>query len=249
MSENEEMQDIILYRINKGVPIFVRQGIRERKWMDETRDKYAYRCLPLVIANQHGYEISAAKSVKMIWNGGNRLEDIYIETGLPKGIVSSHFGYGIVTFNPNLLLRTPENVNLHVSGVPNMPKRGISPLTGIVETDWNPATFTMNWQITEPYKEIVFEAFEPFCFFYPIQRGYVEKFKSVIRPLESDKEEYENFHAWSTSRRKFNEEEQSGKISEGWQKHYFQGIYNDDRKSPIDHQTKIKLKEPKIEDG
>lgn len=244
---SEELQDIILYRIDKGIPIFVRQGVRERKWMDDTKDKYAYRCLPLTIANQHGYEISAAKEIKMIWNGGNGLQDIYIETGLPAGTVTSHFGYGIVTFHPNLLLRTPENVNLYVSGVPNMPKRGISPLTGIVETDWNPATFTMNWQITEPYKEIVFQAFEPFCFFYPIERGYVEKFRAVIRPLEGNPDENEKFRTWSESRGKFNKDEAEG-AGHGWQKHYFQGTYVDNTKCPIDHQTKIKLKEPKIDD-
>lgn len=248
MSDSEELQDIILYRINKGVPIFIRQGVRERKWMDETKDKYAYRCLPLTIANQHGYEISAAKSIKMIWNGGNSVNDIYIETGLPNGTVSSHFGHGIVTFHPNLLMRTPKNVNLYVSGVPNMPKRGISPLTGIVETDWNPATFTMNWQITEPYKEIEFEAFEPFCFFYPIQRGYAEQFRAIVRPIEGDQEEYNKYHEWSNSRNVFNKGTANTATSDGWQKNYFQGTYLDGSKCPIDHQTKIKLKEPKIYD-
>lgn len=243
---SEELQDIILYRISKGIPIYVRQGVRERQWMDETHEKYAYRCLPLTIANQNGYEISVPKPVKMIWNGGNGLQDIYIETGLPQGLISSHFGYGVVTFHPNLLIRTPKNVNLRVSGPPNSPKRGISPLEGIVETDWNPATFTMNWKITEPYKEIVFEPFEPFCFFTPVERKYTEKFRSVIRPLEANEEEHKAFHNWSESRNKFNQEVVE-KTSEGWQKHYFQGTYVDDKKCPIDHQTKIKLKEPKIE--
>lgn len=241
MSETK-LQDIVLYRINKGVPIYIRQGVRERKWMDETEDKYAYRCLPLTIANQNGYEIATTKQIKLIWNGGNALDDIYIETGA-QGIVSSHFGYGIVTFHLNLLVRTPKDVNMHVGGLPNSPKRGITPLEGIVETDWNPATFTMNWKITEPYKEIIFDPFEPFCFIYPIERKYVEKFRAVIRPLDGNEEELKRHNEWAESRGSFNEN--NGKRD--WQKHYFQGIYNDQSKCPIDHQTKIKLKEPEIE--
>lgn len=245
MSDKKELQDIILYRINTGVPIYIRQGFRERKWMDETRDKYAYRCLPLTMANQNGYEISVPKRIKLNWNGGNGLDDIYIESEIPN-IASSHFGYGVVTFHINFLIRTPKNVNLYVSGVPNLPKRGITPLTGIVETDWNPATFTMNWKMTEPYKEVVFEPFEPYCFFTPMERGYTEKFRTIIRPLEGNEQEYKDYNAWGDSRNKFNTGLDEH-IESGWQKNYFQGTYTDDRKCPVDHQTKIKLKEPKID--
>jgi hypothetical protein len=214
--------------------------------MDETAEKYAYRCLPLTIANQNGYEIATTKPIKLVWNGGNKTEDIYIETG-SQNIVSSHFGYGVVTFHTNLLVRTPKNVNVQVTGVPNLPKRGITPLTGIVETDWNPATFTMNWMMTEPYKEVVFEPFEPFCFVTPIARAYTEKFRPVIRALEKYPEEHEKFYEWSQSRSKFNAD-LADKSASGWQKNYFQGTYNDGSACPVDHQTKIKLAEPKIEE-
>lgn len=241
-----EQPNIIFYRINKGVPIYIRQGFRDRQWMEETRDKYAYRCLPLTIANQNGYEIATTKQIKIIWNGGIDTNDIYIESGVPN-IVSSHFGYGVVTFHPNLLIRTPENVNMQVSGIPNAPKRGIAPLSGIVETDWNPASFTMNWKMTEPYKEVIFEPFEPFCFVTPVERSYTEKFRAVIRPLEGNLEEEKNFREWADSRSAFNSDLEK-KEAIGWQKHYFQGIYQNGTKCPVDHQTKIKLKEPKIEE-
>jgi hypothetical protein len=32
----------------------------------------------------------------------------------------------------------------------NSPKDGIAPLTGVIETDWLPYPFTMNWQMTRP---------------------------------------------------------------------------------------------------
>lgn len=238
-------KEIILYRINKGVPIFVRQGIRERRWMDETQEKYAYRCLPLTIANQNGYEVCTKTRIKIVWNGGNLKEDIHIETNpLRPDIVKSHFGNGVVTFHTNLLIRTPEGVNTYVTGIPNLPKRGITPLDGIVETDWNPATFTMNWKLTEPFFEVIFEPWEPFCFFYPIERGYVEQFGTVVKSLEDSEEEYKNFTEWSNSRENFKKQES---YKNSWQKHYFQGIHLDGSKPEVDHQTKIKLDDIKIE--
>jgi len=33
-------------------------------------------------------------------------------------------------------------------GPPNWPKDGVYPLSGLVETDWLPFPFTMNWQMT-----------------------------------------------------------------------------------------------------
>lgn len=239
------MSELVFYRINKGVPIFLRKGVRDRPWMDETTNQYAYRCLPLTIANQNGYEIATSEPIKVIWNGGNAIEDIYIETSpAGRGIVTSHFGFGVLTFHTNLMPRTPKNVNVRAGGPPNNPKRGITPLEGIIESDWNPSTFTMNWKMTEPFHEVVFDAYEPFCFVQPMPRGYVEDFTAVIRPIENRKDEYERYTQWSESREKFNE-----KLDKNdWQKHYFQGVYNDQSRCPIDHQTKIKLEDPKIDE-
>lgn len=238
-------KDITLYRIKKGVPIFVRQGIRERRWMDETPNKYAYRCLPLTIANQNGYEVCTKTRIKIVWNGGNNIEDVHVETNPHRpDIVKSHFGSGTVTFHTNLLVRTPEGVNTYVTGTPNLPKRGIVPLDGIVETDWNPATFTMNWKLTEPFFEVIFEPWEPFCFFYPIERGYVEQFGTTVKSLEDNQEEYLKFNEWSESRKNFKAE---GSYANSWQKHYFQGKYNDGNTSPIKHQTKINLDDIKTD--
>lgn len=236
------MKDITLYRIHKRSTIHVRKGIREREWMENSQDKFAYRCLPLTIANQNGFEVCTSQQIKLKWNGGNKASDITVEGG--DGVCVSHFGEGSITFHPGFLARTPENVNLLVTGVPNSPKRGIIPLTGIIETDWNPATFTMNWMMTEPDLEIIFEPFEPFLFFYPVERSYNEGFQAVVKPLEMNEEENQNYEAWSTSRDSFDEtiaENPNTPIGETWQKHYFQGVYQDGRKCPVDHQTKIKL--------
>jgi hypothetical protein len=64
--------------------------------------------------------------------------------------VSGHFGCGVLTFRVSYLFRTPPGVNLWVKGPPNQPQDGIAPLEGIIETDWSPSTFTMNWKFTRP---------------------------------------------------------------------------------------------------
>ena len=37
-----------------------------------------------------------------------------------------------------------------VQGPINRPKDGIAALPGIIETDWSPYSFTMNWMFTRP---------------------------------------------------------------------------------------------------
>ena len=47
------------------------------------------------------------------------------------------------------------------------------PLEGIIETDWLPMTFTMNWMFTSP-GTVTFKAGEPFCFIMQVKIGNVE---------------------------------------------------------------------------
>ena len=62
----------------------------------------------------------------------------------PHEFFDSHFGGGIVTFNPKVIFRTEKGVNMWVGGLPNEFKDGAQPLTAIVETDWMPYTFAMS---------------------------------------------------------------------------------------------------------
>src|SRR5580692_8143916 len=103
----------------------------------------------------------------------------------------------ILTFHVEGLFRTPPGWNLWVGGSPNRPKDGIYPLTGIVETDWAPYTFTMNWRFTRPNHWVRFEAEEPICFVFPIQRGYLEEVTPRLMPMESDPEVLRQFAEWS----------------------------------------------------
>lgn len=176
------------YVINDG-DIDIRPASNRRDWMDATTERYAYRCLPLSIANAHGWVICCGGSFEVEWNGGNRPQDIRVSLkGDGEVKAEGHFGYGIVTISNLAMFRTEPEYNLWVSGPPNSFKDGIQPLSAVVETDWMPYSFTMNWKITRPNHPIRFEKGEPYCFFFPVARGLVEQMEPALRDLREDPE-------------------------------------------------------------
>ena len=52
-----------------GAPL--RAAPATRSWMDETSDAFAYRCLPLNIANAHGWEFLSPCAFSARWDGGS----------------------------------------------------------------------------------------------------------------------------------------------------------------------------------
>jgi hypothetical protein len=48
---------LTLYPLTVEAPP-VRPADPRRNWMDETPESFAYRCLPLALANQHGWEVT-----------------------------------------------------------------------------------------------------------------------------------------------------------------------------------------------
>ena len=82
--------------------------------------------------------------------------------------ITSHFGNGTITFSFPYLFRTPPGWSMLTMGSPNHVKDGIQALAGVVETDWLPFPFTMNWLFTRPGK-VRFEKGEPFCFITLLQ--------------------------------------------------------------------------------
>jgi hypothetical protein len=219
----------------------------ERDWMDRTPQGFAYRCLPLNIANAHGWVVLNPAAFIAEWNGGPGLDAIAIRP-LVKGapmVASSHFGAGVLTFNVNGLLRTEPGYDLMVTGPFNRPKDAIQPLTGIVETDWAPFTFTMNWKFTRKHTPVAFEKGEPFCMLFPVQRGLVEAVEPEMRALASDPEVHAAYMEWSESRRAFNEGLKvpgSEAQAERWQKDYFRGSDRFGDGPPDDHRTKVRAR-------
>jgi hypothetical protein len=237
----------IAYEIhrNHGMPIV--PAPIERDWMEETDARFAYRCLPLVVANQSGWLILCPSSFSSRWNGGPHIDDVRLRfpRGRRDGRIMSHFGCGVLTFSLPYLFRTPPGINLWVKGPSNWIKDGIQPLEGIVETDWSPATFTMNWRHTRPNWTVRFKAGDPICMVVPVPRGLPDGLEPRRLPLAKNKRLRSQYRVWMRERGQFLNDLMRGEpeaVRRGWQRDYFLGRAPDGRQFG-DHQTRLGLKE------
>lgn len=236
------------YKIYDYAPELV-AGRSQREWMDAFPDRHPYRCLPLTMANSTGWEILCPLDVKISWNGGPAESDLKLFTkGDPRALAAfadSHFRRGIVTFHTGYLFRTPPGWGVWAMGAPNLPKDGIAPLTGLIETDWLPFPFTMNWQMTRP-GEVVFKKGEPFCFITLMEHGKLEEIEPKRRKLKEHPELKAEYEAWRDSRKDFNVRLATGEekaMRDRWQRHYMRGETVTGGTGE-GHQTKRRLKPP-----
>jgi hypothetical protein len=197
MNKNE----IEIYYIN-GEPIFNVEPMGfKRDWMDQTINGTAYRCIPLNVANQYGWQILSPIEFCANWNGGSLNSDmeVHFHEESKINVAASHFGYGILTIVPDFVIKTPKDVSLHVRGVPNQFIDGLSPLEGIVETDWLPFTFTYNIKFTRP-GEIIFKKGDPLFTITPIDKNYIESFSLVKKDLSENDDLLEKSKSFGESR-------------------------------------------------
>jgi len=236
---------LICYRLSQTM-LTIRPAPATRDWMDKTPNSFAYRCLPLNIANAHGWEILSPCRFLAVWDGGIGLDAIKIKTDAPEHLRPvSHFGSGVLTFHVHGLFRTEPGVNLFVTGPVNLPKDGITALSGVIESDWSPYTFTMNWKFTRPGAIVEFTEGEPFCFFFPLDRSAIEAIEPEIRDLAEDPETEQRYRVWVEARNKFNRElpvPGSEAQREKWQKTYYRGSAPDGTAGPADHQIKLRIR-------
>ena len=144
---------LVCYPMSADCPKIVAAPV-ERAWMDQSTERFAYRCLPLNIANTHGWLVLNTHPFIAGWNGNASVDGVVVQSqggDLPL-LAQSHFGCGILTFHLHALFQTDPGYDLMVSGPLNHLKDGIQPLSGVVETDWLPFTFTMNWKFTRDRK-------------------------------------------------------------------------------------------------
>ncbi len=241
--------DLICY-LRDGWAPNIRPAPSTRDWMDATPHSYAYRCLPLNIANAHGWEILCPTGFEAEWNGLPAIDGITITATDPdktEHLPISLFGSGVLTLHVTGLFRTPPGWNLWVGGSPNQPKDGIAPLSGVIETDWSPYGFTMNWRFTRPHHKIRFDAGEPFAFIFPVQRGVLENVTPRFEDFAREPELQAHFRAWSASRNEFNADMQKPEsrvlpTAQTWQKRYYRGEDMTDQAVVVDHMAKLRLR-------
>jgi hypothetical protein len=209
---------LVGWEIQANSGMRVEPASQKRAWMEE-QNRFGYRCLPMVVANQHGWVVTNARTFTATWNGGQAPSDVQLE-GEPMG-VQSHFGQGIITWSIPWLFRTPRGWNLVTRGVPNLPKDGATSLEGLVETDWAVATFTHNWMLTRPGHPVTFAQDEPIAFIYPTRRGDLQRFTpELVSFADAPATVQHQYRGWDQSRQRFNADPARG---DRWERHYYQG--------------------------
>ena len=228
-------------------------GRPQRAWMDAITERHAYRCLPMSMANTTGWEMLCPVGFTAEWNGGLGSEDLTVTPDHPfpdfHDFVRSHFAHGIVTFHAGYLFRTPDNWSMWVMGPPNHIKDGVQPLVGLVETDWLPFPFTMNWHFTRPGK-VHFAKGEPFCFITLAQDRQLESFELVQRRLEADESLFGQYEAWRKRRDDFNKalfRREPEAVKAAWQRYYFRGEMPDEAgPAPKAHSNRRRMQPVKL---
>jgi hypothetical protein len=217
--------------------------------MDEFPSRHPYLCLPMAIANTHGWEILSPCDFAIDWTGGPEKSDITFRAldDYPYlwNFAESHFTRGIATLRTGYVFRTDPGWNLMVSGPLNNPKDGIAPLSGVVETDWVPYPFTMNWQLTRA-GSVTFEKDEPFCLIYPILQKALEETTPEIFNLAGDAALKKEYEGWNNSRNEFFsrlDAQDPAALKEAWQRFYFKGERPDGEAAPS-HRIKMRLNPP-----
>ncbi len=223
-----------------------------RPWMSklsETRKGWPNRCLPMLTANQSGWELRNRCPFTATWLGQENDVDVMIkpdQSDADQFLPVSHFGDGILTWHLPMVFRTPAGYNLLVRGPANYPKDAVAPLEGIVETDWASASFSMSWKLTRKLMPVRFEADEPICMIVPQRRAELEEFAPELRPIESDEDLQRKHEFFLRSRDAAKQIEQVARVAAGeqvqWQGDYTRGRHTDGEAGASDHQTRRHLR-------
>lgn len=217
---------------------------KHRGWMDESPNRFAYRCLPLDIANQMGWFILCPADFSAVWDGGMAPESIQIsflnemDAHTFKSYILAHFGQGILTFSLPYLFQTSPGYGLMVRGPTNYFVPGASALDGYVETEWLDFTFTMNWKLTDPGRAVHFKKGEPICMIFPYAVQVIEDISPKLATLTDESKLHARFEKKSQSRKSFNADPERGT---NWQRDYFQGKTADEQPAPA-HRTKLNVR-------
>jgi hypothetical protein len=219
-----------------------------REWMDDTPGKYAYRCLPLTIANQTGWWVYNPVSFTAVWTGRPEAGGVRFlfdnDPGLWSQWINDQFGEGIITWNTPFLWRTrPVESRLLVCGPVNNFKDGAQPLMAVIESDWMSMSFTMNWRLTRPGLQVRFDVGEPLFQVIPLVSNLcrdLERAEVTYQKLDTNPQLAAEYNAWREGRSKFHQLKRAGQVKpDGWQKDYFRGEAATGNAAPSGHMTRV----------
>ncbi len=168
---------------NKRIDSILFRSPKRREWFDPN----FYRCLPLAIGNQYGFQVACEFDFGIKWDGTNSTDAITfyfnkeekeLSTMFP--MLNSHFGNGILTMTVPFLIRTPPGVNIMTINPPNSIVENMTVMTGVVETDNLRHNFTFNIRIQKPNETTYYKAGTPLAAFIPIPRYFADGFELVM---------------------------------------------------------------------
>lgn len=241
--------EVVAYRHSSDDGWVIEPASARREWMDNTTGRFAYRCLPLVMANQLGWVVRSPGTFSVKWGGKVGVESLTIRhTEGPEEFrrnVLSHFGHGIVSFMFPWVFRTPPGVALLVRGATNFWVHNAHPLDGLVETDWISTTFTMNWQMTSLNREAWFRKGDPIAMLTPMRVDTAEGLTARMDDLATNlrlREEVNTFNRKRGETARANREkfERGEKDHQSYELDYMHG-QTPSGVSTDGHRTNIKL--------
>jgi hypothetical protein len=179
----------------------LRPSPARRHWMDGL--SYSYQCLPMVMANQWGWQVLCPTDVVVRWDGSVYPAGLSIEMDPAyRPAIKSQFGFGIVTFSPPWLFRTSPGWDLYAKGPGNRWKPNCVPLEGVIETWWLNYTFTLNWKLVEP-GVVSFARGESLGQLVPVPHGTFQDASAEEVPiLHADPAAAEELERWLKERRR-----------------------------------------------
>ena len=174
-----------------GANIIADEHIRpcppRRDWMDAVPAGYIYRCIPMLAANTMGWELLNPAETNLLWDGGDRIENLQIDCN-QRGLftASSHFGSGIATWYVPFLFKTSPDLGLYICGPANHEQNGAQPLDAFVRADWLPFPFTVNWKMNKAGERVTFEKGQPIARIMPFPLTLIDETNLDIVSLSSD---------------------------------------------------------------
>jgi hypothetical protein len=212
-----------------------------RTWMDETDFRFAYRCLPLSMANQAGWVVPCPLDLEATWDG----QAIHFRALDPEAgrrwapWIGERAGLGILAFRLPYRFRTAPGYGLLVRGPTNGGLPGAAALDLFLDTAAAPAHLSADWRLLEAGRPVHFPAGFPLCHLLPYPLDLLEATTPCVRPIEDAPELHDAFRRWADSRISFNRD--TTRPETAWQKDYFQGKTTDGERAPT-HRTRLHLR-------
>ena len=171
-----------------------------RYWMDQAPQ--SYQCLPLVMANQWGWQVICPTDLVVTWDGSPDRRGLRVEVD-PRyaPVIQSQFGSGIVTFATPWLFRTSPGWNIILKGPGSRWKANCVPLEGVIETWWLNYPFTLNWKIIEP-GTVEFAGGESLGQLVPVPHATFDEATAAEGPVDADQKTAQELLRWQAERSK-----------------------------------------------